>query len=814
MTLPATINIQRAPLRPLDREAHAAEPGTTLIGWLLDHYPDGFGRPIIVYRNARRVELADLDFALAPGDVVTILVNPGGPGFGAALVTALITSAITAAATLLIGAIFGKPSRPKAHDAPAADPIYTITGAQNAARVGEPIPALYGRMITTPDYASQPYTFFSGNNQFLDQILCLGWGQFILHDIRIGETPVSALEGNAVEFWLFGPADHGSAMGAIEAATGVMENVASSPEVADQELAGVANAASGDFLEFIEVATFTAPGTISLDGVDAPDPGAYSHVQVFGTVKNNGVYDLVSVVGPTITVAADIENESSPHPATFRYFSDPAALGVGPFVVCKPGVTGNRLMLDFVFPQGLYEVDETTGDLLYLTVSLVIEYQPIDDNGNPLGGWSTTTADFARNTNTPVRETVAIDVPTGRYRVRLRRSTPAASSARQVSQVIWTGLKFRLTPSPAPVYGGVSLLVVRIRATNGVASAASSRISAKVTRCLPSLGSGPLIASTSPADAFCDIYTNADYGARRPLAEVDTAELARLVEHWDGAPEFNAGFAQRSTIWEALKMAAQVAACSPLPLGQVMSIAQDGTRALRTQLFSDANIVRGSLALGYNFDKPGDYDGVQVEYRDPATWNAAFAVWPPGALDPDQVPLFGCTDGAQAEGFARLLWNKRLLQRKTASFETELEGLIPRLGDRVAIAAQLPGWSAAGVVTRAAGLALRLDSPPDWSGSGHFVILRAERGEPSEPIAVTPGPGPCDIVLAAGAPFPVYGIGSQEPTHYAFGSAVTNVADFTVANIEHRGAARVGIEAIKYDPAVFVGTLPWLERPV
>lgn len=809
----ATILVLRNPLRPAEREEHRAEPGRLFIDWLAEHYPAGFGRPVSVLHNARPVAVADFDFALAEGDCVAVLVNPGVPAaIGAAIVEALIVAAITAGATLLINAIFGKPQRPKAQDLPAPDPIYSITGAQNAARIGEPIPALYGRLITVPDYAAQPYTFFHENDQYLDQVLVIGWGEFDLHDVRVGETPVSALESDAVEYWLFGPADHGEEMGAIEALTGVMENVVTSPEVADQELNGAAVGPGS--VEFVLPATFMAPNQIEFDG-DAPDPGSAGFIQVSGTARNNGNYEIDTFTGTgVLTTELTIRDEEPASVVTFRYYGSIEETGVGPFVTCGPGATGNRIMADFVFPQGLYEIDADTGDLLFAEVELTIEYQALAPDGTPSGGWSSAVFIETRNTNTPARLTYAIDVPAGRYRVRAYRTSAAESSARHVSTLVWTGLKFRLIDAAPPVYGAVSLLVVRIRATNGIASAAASRISADLTRRLPTLGEGPLGPSTSPADAFCDIYTNPIYGAARPLAEIDLPELAALAAHWGGEASFNAGFAQRSTIWEALRISLQTAGAAPLPLGQKMSAVQDGVRALRTQLFSDANTVRGSLSVGYNFDKPGDYDGVRVEYRDPATWNAAFAVWPPGALDADLVELFGCTDATQAEGFARLLWNKRLLQRKTASFETELEGLIPRLGDRVAVASQLPRWGASGIVISVAPGWLTLDSAPEWSPGAAFVVLRNEGGEPSAAIPVAPGPGPRDIVLAEPAPFALFGVGAQEPTHYAFGTATELVRDFTISTIEHRGAARVAIEAVAYDPAVFADTLPWMETPL
>jgi hypothetical protein len=822
---PPTIAIVRNPLQPARRELHEAEEGEWLIDWLQAHYPKGFGAGITLARNGREIEIADLDLRLEAGDVVTLLVHPGAHiALGTLIAEAIIGAIIGAATTLLFNLIFGKPKGPSSGNVPPPDPIYSISGAQNAARLGEPIPALYGRMLTTPDYASQPYVYFDSNDQYLAQILCIGHGRFVLNDIRVGTTPVSALESNAVQYWLIDPATHAQAIGRIEALTGIMENVVSSPEVADQELSG-APTDTGPATVLTDNGTkFVADRNIHITHV--PPPGLLS-VKVSGSGNNDRIYTIAGyetvggVVKSLIVVERSISNETPSGTITFSYYNqEGSTYDSGPFVTSKPGADGDRIMCDFVFPQGLFEVDDKTGRLLELGVSLTIQFQLVAADGSPIGGWSDHPVFISRASNTPVRVTESIDVPPGRYRVQVHRYSPAPANGSQSNSMVWTGLKFRLLNVARPVYGETTLLAVRIRATNGIAANASSRITADVTRMLPALGdaAGALRPSRDPAEAFADIYCNATYGARRPLAELDLAELQRLQAHWAGEARFDGGFAQKSTIWEALTIALQTAAAAPLPLGQLMSAAQDGVKALRTQLFSDANIRKGSLSIGYSFDKPGDSDGIRVEYRDPATWNQAYQQWPAEALDPDAITLFGCADPGQALSFAKLLWQKRIGQRKSAQFETELEGLIPRLGDRVAIAVQLPRWSKAGLVARAEGLTLTLDAAPewpeDWAAGGWVIVLRNEYGEPSAPIAISPGFEPNEIVLAALPPFAIFGNGTQEPTHYAIGTAAEQVADFSVANIEHRGGAAVAIEALAYNPAVYAGTLPWLERPI
>jgi hypothetical protein len=810
------INIHHDPTCPRRYASHEAEAGRPLIDWMVDCYPGGFGGPIVVHRNGEPVPIAEADFKMEPGDVIHILVQPGAPGLGAMIVASLIVAAISAVAMIAYNLIMGKPRQPKAQDQAAPDPVYSISAAQNAARILEPVPVLYGRMVTVPDYASQPYVFFADNQQYLDMLMCIGQGEHVLHEVQVGETPVSALESNAVEYWLFGPDDHDQTMGTIEGLTGIMENVVTSPEVADQELNGAGPPSAGSsYFEYVIPATFAAPNTITFEEDTAEDLTAYANVQVIGTAHNNGVYAITSATGFGVTVGGGIENEGPTIGAkTFRFYNDAGALAIGPFVTCKPGVQGNRIMADFVFPQGLYTANASTGALEPLSVNLTLEYQKLADDGTPIGGWTAYPITVTGSTNTPLRQTYSIDVAAGRYRVRAQRLSAPPGSTREVSSLVWTGLKFRLLNTLTPVYGPVTLLAVRIRATNGIAGNATSRVRAEVTRKLPIMGLGPLTPTTNPADAFFDVMINTVYGARRPRSECDVAELERLVDHWAGRAHFNGGFTQKSTVWEALTMVLQTAGCAPLPLGQVMSVTQDGVKAVRRQLFSDANMTRATLAIGYAFDKPGDNDGVEVEYRDPKTFNPLYKTWPAGAQDPDKVVLFGSTDGVQAEQFARLIWQKTTRLRKTAGFETELEGLLARHGDRIGVATQLPHWGKAGVVIEVAGTTLVLDDAPDWSGTGHFVVLRNELGEPSDPITVTQGDEANEVVLASAPPFALFGTGDQEPTHYAFGDAVTLLRDFTITNVQHSGGSQVALEAILYDPAVYADTLPWMEEPI
>ena len=73
-------------------------------------------------------------------------------------------------------------------------PTYNLQAQGNAARLEQPIPVQYGRVLAFPDFAAQPYWEYAGEEQYLYHLLCLGCGEFDIEEIRIEDTPVTAFE--------------------------------------------------------------------------------------------------------------------------------------------------------------------------------------------------------------------------------------------------------------------------------------------------------------------------------------------------------------------------------------------------------------------------------------------------------------------------------------------------------------------------------------------------------------------------------------------------------------------------------------------
>jgi hypothetical protein len=258
---------------------------------------------------------------------------------------------------------------------------------------------------------------------------------------------------------------------------------------------------------------------------------------------------------------------------------------LGYFATCKPGQHGSLLELDFVFRGGLYTGD-ASGNLANCTVTLTVEAQPIDDAGVNAGALQTFNESFVAKDNTPLRYTVKHMVPSGRYKVRAKRTSNSDLKVSTADHVTWAGLKFQLDPPPVgtPVYGNVTLIAVIMRATNGVASDAASSMRFRVTRRLPPLGVGATAATVNPADAFVDVVTAAYGGARDVNGdELDLPELTASRALWVGHNGFSAIFDQPSTVWEALSLTVQTVHAAPLPVGSRMSLIHDGVQPVRNR---------------------------------------------------------------------------------------------------------------------------------------------------------------------------------------------------------------------------------------
>lgn len=811
------------PLNPNDVDCNHIEPDTIFFDWIREKYPTGFNRPIRLLLNGEEIPLTEMDFVTKSGDIISIIVMPAGHAFAIALISALISAVATVAATIVVNLIFGKPKRPK--DLPNPDPVYSLQGGQNMVRLGEPIPVSYGKVITYPDAACAPYSFFQNNEMMIDQVLCIGQGYYDVHDVIIGDTPVSNLAGGTVAYWVVPPDVHHQSMGEIEAQTNIRENIITSIEVSDQELSGNT---VGNAVWVYKQFPINITGKYTIHFYDpANRPTVVSEgatIEFINSVRNSGDYsvcDTYDASSGILEVWHSPLNEMNTENGILGgvWVADSAAspATMGPFVCSNPGVYGQVVEFDIVFQSGLYAVNEETGDILGTAVSLYIQAQQIDDSGNIIGPLIQQHFNIGAQSRTPQRYTVALIVPSGRYQASIFRETPASTKSSVVNSFTWTGLKFQWDRKTTPVYGNTTLLAIRIKATSGISSDAANKIRVSATRRLSRFGSTELFTTRSPADAFFDIATNPVYGLGRPATSVDVAQLQQLEAHWGSYALFDGIFNQKTTIWEALTIVLQVVAASPVMMGKMLSLVSDGRKIAPSQLFSDANILDGTFQATYSFDRPGEYAGIQVEYRDPVTFLPAYVQYPLAAVDLENVILFGCTNKTIAEQYCLLLWQRKQRLRQFCSFETEMEGFIPFVSSRILVSTNAVAWGEAGeVISAPSSTSLILDRTIDFSKYNNpFIVLRNSDGSPTSKILITPGDNMRLINLSAPIPIIIHPmLGDRRATEWAVGDTERKVKDFTIQTVSHIGENTTKVEGVIYDERVWDNTLPFLSIPI
>ena len=252
-TLPALLPVARIWDIPFDAEEvdplFAYNP--SIGGCIRDWIPPGCGRAMVVVNGVALMQ-AEWVRPVLPGDVIDWHLLPTGGGdnkgtsrqvltiiaiivisyYTGGLVSAgtlsagqagVLSIALNLAAQVLINAII--PIKALDVSANSASSVYNVALSANSARLNQPIPVIYGRMKTFPDFAAQPYAYYINNNQYYAALFCIGQGHYTIERVMIDDTNIRNFED--VKYRILPP-------GSLP--TLVKTNVVTAPEIAGQEL--------------------------------------------------------------------------------------------------------------------------------------------------------------------------------------------------------------------------------------------------------------------------------------------------------------------------------------------------------------------------------------------------------------------------------------------------------------------------------------------------------------------------------------------------------------------------------------------------
>ena len=750
-----------------DREIMPVAQPVSVRSWLDEEGIVEFERPTLCLHNGQAILRADWSSTvMGDGDVVTFVALPHGgggggggknplktvlsialmvaaPGIGGALAGSMgltgslfagtafeigwgtiLGGVVSLAGSALINAVIPSPrpsvpsmSFSSVGSPPAPSPTYSLSAQGNEARLGQPIPVLYGRHLIYPDLASHPYQEFLGNEQYMFQLHVIGQGEYDLEQVRIEDTPISSFE--EVETEIIVP---GGSVTLFET------DVVTAPEVAGQELLSIAD--GGDW--------------------------------------------------------------------------------IGPFTANPAATQAGNIGVDVIFPRGLYYANDA-GGLDTRSLQWEVQARSIDDDGVAVGGWMTLGSEsYSASTNTSQRQSFKYAVTPGRYEVRLQRLDTKDTSSRAGHEIRWGALRSYL--DGAPDFGDITLLAVKMRATDNLSQRSSRMINCIVTRRLPIWDSVSGWSAPAPTRSIAWAFADAcrsQYGAKLADARIDLNALVALDQTWSGrGDEFNGIFDSSMTVWEALNRIARCGRAVPVLQGGVVRIFRDATQTLPIAMFGPRNIVKGSFKIQYIMPGEETADSVTVTFFNARTWkpDEVTSALPDSAIEkPAKVSLFGCTGEAQAQREGLYMAADNRYRRKLVSWSTELEGMIPTYGDLVVVTHDMPHWGQGGevVVWDDQAQILTLSEPINWEpNTSHYIALRRRDGSLAGPFTVEAVAGDDrQVHLLEAIDITPYTDTSEERTHFAFGVGDAWGTKARVIAVKPRGE-NVEITAVAEDVRV------------
>lgn len=496
---------------------------------------------------------------------------------------------------------------------------------------------------------------------------------------------------------------------------------------------------------------------------------------------------------------------------------------IGPFTVVEVGDTADKLEFDTICPSGLYSTNKK-GSLGNASVVFVFEYRTIDDTGAPLGSWTSLgTETLTASSTTPQRRTWSYTVPAARYEVRGRRTNDVSSSPRIQHLLQWQAARAFL-PNVTN-FGEVTMLAIKIRASNNLNDNSRSLFNLDATRKLPTYNTltdawtAP-VATRSIVWAFCDVF-RAQYGGGALGRFLHAEQLASLESFYNGRGDyFDWVFDQKTTVLEAAKAVARCGRAVPMMIGSQMGIVRDSPATVPSAIFGPDNIVKGSFRREFSFFEFDSYDSVRVTYRDFATWKeeTVLCILPgDSSANPDSVTLAGCTSREQAYREGMFIAASTRFHREKVSFQTGMEGHIPTFGDMISVSHDLIRVGVSGIVTAyypaypyAYLTTIRISDPIDF-GDGltpRVMVLRKKDGSVH---------GPFQVFQSSG-----FGAG-VDPQYAAFNTVDVNISNFhfddeherpiyqagvserfakyyKVQSLKPTEGETVGVECVAYDP--------------
>lgn len=157
-------------------------------------------KPGVLVECRRRVRNGGILRLAAVVAISYFTLGAGGLGAGGLFTSGglvgggfLAAAAAFVAGTMLVNKLLApQQASIEALQSNTASTTYSLAASNNQSRPYEPLGLLFGQVRITPDFSSQPFTWYEGQSQYLYEVLHGGINCGSVSDIRIGKTPLTS----------------------------------------------------------------------------------------------------------------------------------------------------------------------------------------------------------------------------------------------------------------------------------------------------------------------------------------------------------------------------------------------------------------------------------------------------------------------------------------------------------------------------------------------------------------------------------------------------------------------------------------------
>lgn len=398
----------------------------------------------------------------------------------------------------------------------------------------------------------------------------------------------------------------------------------------------------------------------------------------------------------------------------------------------------------------------------------------------------------------------------GRYLISIERNDPLDITNPDIKNVCKiTGIKSYL--EDIENFGPYTFIALKLKATRDINRQNSKKFNVIATRKLPiwdgDTWSEPT-ATRSIAWATADAWMST-YGASRSYLELNLDKFLELDAVWASRGDtFDGVFDQAVTVWEGIQKILRVGRARAFFSGTTLTLDRDEEQTIRTAFFSQANMVAGTFKIEYIFQDQSSPDGVNLKYLDEdSNFTEAFVKSDdPNITSYEDINLFGCVNYEQAWRETQYLSAQKKYLSQTISFDTELDGSIPLLGDLITVSHDLASWGTAGYVTNKDTVTITTDEPLDFSEAGtYYIAFRKPDGTVSGPHVVTAGADEFTAILDVDVTdFTFITVpGVKERTYFTFGLSNNWTKDCIITKITPKDEYTNSITAIPYIQEIY-----------